>query len=77
MTALPPFVGLRSFGMDEEELFFGRDANVDDLVDRLSASNAIVVAGVSGCGKSSLLAAGLRPRLLAGGAGQLGSQWRF
>ncbi len=60
-----PYPGLRPFSMDEAPIFFGRDRETDELVQRLSGSrnHSIVVVGASGSGKSSLVAAGLLPRL--------------
>ncbi len=61
-----PYVGLRAFRADEAALFFGRDAEVQALVDRLAATGLVAVVGPSGVGKSSLVHAGLRPALAAG-----------
>jgi hypothetical protein len=64
--ALPsthPYPGLRSFTTREARLFFGRQAEADELRGRLSASNVVVVLGGSGSGKSSLVLAGVLPRL--------------
>ena len=60
-----PFPGLRSLTPDDFPLYFGRDREVDDLVRRLTdpAVRFVAVVGASGSGKSSLVAAGLIPRL--------------
>ncbi|MFD6223726.1 nSTAND1 domain-containing NTPase [Nocardia asteroides] len=59
-----PFPGLRAFRADERALFFGRERATADFVDLVRGSTGIVVLiGASGAGKSSLLAAGLRPAL--------------
>lgn len=63
LTSPAPYPGLRSFGPDETALFFARQAQTDGLVQRLAKSNIMVVLGGSGCGKSSLVRAGLIPRL--------------
>jgi formylglycine-generating enzyme required for sulfatase activity len=49
-------------------IFFGRGRETDDLVSRLDhpARRFLAVVGASGSGKSSLVAAGLIPRLMAG-----------
>ncbi len=60
------YPGLRSFAPDDTGLFFGRDRQIDGLIERLSRANIMVVLGGSGCGKSSLVRAGLIPRLFAG-----------
>lgn len=58
-----PYPGLRQFTEDDADVFFGRD-NLAEQIAALSATNAIVtVTGGSGVGKSSLLAAGVMPRL--------------
>ncbi|MET8830625.1 helix-turn-helix domain-containing protein [Streptomyces sp. NPDC004610] len=65
-----PYPGMAAFGADRAELFFGRDELIARLVgalDRRARSGGIqLVIGASGAGKSSLLRAGLVPRLLAG-----------
>lgn len=63
LTSPAPYPGLRSFGPDESALFFAREAQTNGLVQRLTKSNIMVVLGGSGCGKSSLVRAGLIPRL--------------
>jgi WD40 repeat protein/energy-coupling factor transporter ATP-binding protein EcfA2 len=61
-----PFVGLRPFESDESLLFFGRSAQTMELVERLHLGRFVAVVGSSGCGKSSLVRAGLIPNLKAG-----------
>ena len=58
-----PYPGLRSFMPWESQLFFGRRNQVQELRRRLMESNAILVMGGSGSGKSSLVKAGLLPSL--------------
>lgn len=64
-----PFPGLAAFDTDQAAVFFGRDDEIRDGLDRLRAVVAhgdprfLVVLGASGSGKSSLLRAGLIPRL--------------
>ncbi|MBY5163475.1 BTAD domain-containing putative transcriptional regulator [Salsipaludibacter albus] len=60
---LVPYVGLRSFTTAEADRFFGRDAEVQALVDRLARHGIVAVVGPSGVGKSSLVRAGLLPAL--------------
>jgi hypothetical protein len=59
-----PFPGLSPFRPADREFFFGRDDLVDRLAGRLSEHNVLAVVGPSGSGKSSLVLAGLLPRLL-------------
>ncbi|MCX6235629.1 MAG: hypothetical protein NT175_13080 [Bacteroidetes bacterium] len=59
-----PFPGIRSYEPHEDYLFFGRDQQTKDLVSRLSSSHFLAITGASGCGKSSLIKAGLIPALV-------------
>ncbi|HEX6623680.1 MAG TPA: hypothetical protein VF064_08210, partial [Pyrinomonadaceae bacterium] len=61
-----PFVGLRPFNVKESLLFFGRGAQTGELLERLYTRRFVSVVGRSGCGKSSLILAGLIPKLKAG-----------
>lgn len=59
-----PFPGLRPFTPDDAPIFFGRGREADALVARLAQGcRFLAVVGASGSGKSSLVAAGLIPRL--------------
>lgn len=60
-----PYRGLKSFEERHAAFFFGRDALIDQLADRLEQSTCplISVLGGSGAGKSSLVKAGLLPEL--------------
>lgn len=60
-----PFPGLRAFTDADAPIFFGRGQETDALVRRLEAGRFVGVVGVSGSGKSSLVGAGLLPRLKA------------
>jgi len=78
MTARPdnPFPGLRPFLAGEEHLFFGRERQVDAMVDKLASARFLAVVGSSGSGKSSLVACGLLPALHLGLLADAGSRWR-
>ena len=71
-----PYPGLRSFESDESYLFYGRETHVAELLQRLMRHRFIGVVGVSGCGKSSLVRAGLIPALDRGGLPGASSRWR-
>ena len=71
-----PFPGLRPFGAEENHLFFGREQIVDQLLARLRETRFLGVIGSSGCGKSSLVRAGLIPSLHGGFMTRAGSSWR-
>ncbi|WMJ09914.1 SUMF1/EgtB/PvdO family nonheme iron enzyme [Nitrosomonas sp. sh817] len=70
-----PYPGLRAFRPEESDRFFGRDVEIEDLIERLLARNDrfIAVIGPSGSGKSSLVYAGLIPALSQSHAG--GMRW--
>jgi hypothetical protein len=75
-THTNPFPGLRPFHEDEVHLFFGRENQVDAMVDKLAATRFLAVVGTSGSGKSSLVNCGLRPALFGGLLARAGSAWR-
>ncbi|MCM2394130.1 helix-turn-helix domain-containing protein [Streptomyces albipurpureus] len=58
-----PYRGLARFEPSDRERFFGRDQLVADLARLVSAHRMVMITGASGSGKSSLLRAGLIPRL--------------
>ncbi len=75
--ALPPrpYPGLRAFEKEEWPIFFGRERMTDEVVAQLVRKHLLVLHGDSGCGKSSLLRAGVLPRLEQGNA-RGGARWR-
>lgn len=58
-----PFPGLRAFTEEDADIFFGRTREIDQLVQQVRENRFVAVVGASGSGKSSLVAAGLIPRL--------------
>ena len=64
-----PYRGLLPFDADDAGIFFGREAAVIDALDRLRGlrealpPRLLVILGASSAGKSSLLRAGVLPRL--------------
>jgi WD40 repeat protein len=58
-----PYTGLSAFQQEDAERFFGRDRLIDRLEQQVGEQRVVVVVGASGSGKSSLLRAGLMPRL--------------
>ena len=64
-----PYPGLQALTEDDPAIFFGRDAQILEALDELrrlsesSTKRLFVILGASGSGKSSLLRAGLIPRL--------------
>jgi hypothetical protein len=61
--ATSPYKGLRAFGKQDQDLFFGRDSAARQVMDAVAASALVPVVGASGIGKSSLVQAGVLPRL--------------
>lgn len=68
-----PYPGLASYSVDDAARFFGRTAAVEAIAALVAGagSGLVAVVGVSGAGKSSVLAAGVRPTLAASGFGVL------
>ncbi|MEO1056594.1 MAG: AAA family ATPase, partial [Actinomycetota bacterium] len=64
-----PYKGLRAFKETDAHDFFGRDEFVDELVERAGTHRFLAVVGPSGSGKSSVVRAGLLPRIRRGGLG--------
>lgn len=58
-----PFPGLRAFQPQDAPIFFGRSLETDKLTERVRSNQFVAVVGASGSGKSSLIGAGLIPRL--------------
>ena len=72
-----PYVGLRPFGLEDSPRFFGRAEQTEELLDSLKQTRFLAVVGSSGCGKSSLVHAGLLPELTGGFLVEERDQWRF
>ena len=58
-----PWLGLRAYGPADAAYFYGRDAEIRELYERICSNPLTVLYGRSGLGKSSLLGAGLLPKL--------------
>ncbi len=58
-----PYKGLRAFETADRDLFFGRGSVVQELVRAVATRALVPVVGASGVGKSSVVHAGLVPRL--------------
>ncbi|MBD2044151.1 caspase family protein [Coleofasciculus sp. FACHB-64] len=58
-----PYQGLQAFELGKEKYFFGRELAIRALLERLNNARFLSVIGRSGCGKSSLVKAGLLPQL--------------
>ena len=58
-----PYPGLAYFGPSDADLFFGRDAAITRLAEAVGRQSFTALVGASGSGKSSVVLAGLAPRL--------------
>lgn len=65
----PPYPGLPAFEEEDAAIFFGREEEIHEVIAELNLSRQLgdarmmILEGVSGSGKSSLLRAGVIPRL--------------
>lgn len=57
------FVGPRPFERSEQNLFFGRDREISELLSLVTSNRVVLCYAPSGAGKTSLINAGLQPRL--------------
>jgi len=57
------YPGVQPFRTDQQHLFFGRNSDIDALFELVFTEKVAVLYGKSGYGKSSLLNAGILPRL--------------
>lgn len=62
-----PYRGLLEYRLGDAGLFFGRDEAIEQMLRHLERSPLTILHAESGAGKTSLLQAGLAPRLLAAG----------
>ncbi|ACC79946.1 WD40 repeat domain-containing protein [Nostoc punctiforme] len=66
-----PYRGLFHFGPNDADIFFGREIFIEELYSATKTRNFIPVLGASGSGKSSVVLAGLVPKL------QTAGNWQF
>ena len=70
-----PYTGLRPFQPEDADYFYGRDAQIDEVLVRLRQNRFVAVIGGSGSGKSSLVLAGAIPRLRSFAIHEAGDLW--
>jgi WD40 repeat protein len=58
-----PYPGMVPFSADDARFFYGRDAEIRNMLLQLRGQRLLFVIGPSGSGKSSLIFAGVLPRL--------------
>jgi energy-coupling factor transporter ATP-binding protein EcfA2 len=69
------YIGLRSYNQTTSSKFIGKDKEIDSLLSVLQKHHFVCLTGAEGSGKTSLIQAGLIPRLLSGFQGEVGSEW--
>jgi len=67
VDARNPWLGLASFTEETRQYFYGREDEVAELARRVQRKRLTILFGQSGLGKTSILRAGLVPRLRAQG----------
>ncbi|MGA3262557.1 MAG: AAA family ATPase [Terracidiphilus sp.] len=77
-----PYRGLDIFQLDHKAIFFGRDLAIAEITSRLLAQASrgrafLIVLGMSGCGKSSLVRAGVLAELMRPGVVENVGCWRW
>ncbi len=60
-----PFLGTKWFDFVDRGIFFGREAEKDQIAGRLLSNRPVFVYGPSGAGKSSILLAGVIPEVMS------------
>ena len=70
-----PFPGTRPYSETETTNFYGRERETQDVLDILKRYKLVTICGENGSGKSSLIQAGIIPKLRKGFLGQTGKEW--
>ena len=70
-----PFKGLNPYSEEDQDNFLGREEEVEYLLQIIQKNKLVTLTGVSASGKTSLVLAGLIPRLRNGFLGQAGKEW--
>jgi len=60
---LKPFKGPSPFEVNDKDIFFGRDSEIEELVSAIISHSAVLLYAQSGAGKTSLVNAGVIPEL--------------
>jgi cytochrome c-type biogenesis protein CcmH/NrfG len=72
-----PYPGLRPFQREDDELFFGRDRCVNELLDLLHTTTFLTIIGEAYSGKTSLIKCGLENWILKNNASIPDTQWHI
>lgn len=59
MKKSSPFKFLSSYSVDDRDIFFGRDQEIEQLFNLVNRTKVVLLYGLSGTGKTSLIQAGL------------------
>lgn len=76
-----PFRGLETFEFEHADIFFGRTRATEDIINQLRKQHEkghpfVIVMGMSGSGKSSVVHAGVLPLMIQPGVIEGVSEWR-
>ncbi len=71
-----PYIGLNAFDDSNRHLFYGRSQLINDILSHIMVSRLVAAIGPSGSGKSSVILAGVLPRLKDGGLPD-SADWRY
>ena len=71
-----PYIGLNAFDDQNEHLFYGRSQLISDILNHIMVSRLVAAIGPSGSGKSSVVLAGVLPRLKEGRLPD-SANWRY
>ncbi len=64
---LCPYKSLEPFAPDDAYFFHGREGITEEIIQKLASTSFVAVVGASGSGKSSIVKAGVVPRLVTEG----------
>jgi energy-coupling factor transporter ATP-binding protein EcfA2 len=71
-----PYIGLRAFRFSDSTFYAGREETVKRVIESLKKQRVLFIVGSSGSGKSSLVMAGVLPKLRKGGM-EGSDKWRY
>lgn len=69
-----PYKSLEAFTQDDAYFFHGREELITKIIEKLKSNSFLAVVGASGSGKSSVVRAGVIPKLIANGLNTTSSQ---
>ncbi len=72
-----PYQGLQTFEEQDAEFFYGREAVVETLAEKVQAQPLVVITAGSGMGKSSIVKAGLIPKLRVAYQQAVEEEWQI